>query len=30
MLLREAVPEAQVHLIPSQQRPYNLVALQVS
>jgi SAM-dependent methyltransferase len=30
MLLREAVPEAQVHFIPSQQRPYNLVALQVS
>jgi SAM-dependent methyltransferase len=30
LLLREAVPEAQVHFIPSQQRPYNLVALQVS
>ena len=28
-LLREAVPEAKVDLIPSQQRPYNLVALQV-
>jgi SAM-dependent methyltransferase len=28
-LLREAVPEARVELIPSQQRPYNLVALQV-
>lgn len=26
-LLREAVPEAKVALIPSQQRPYNLVAL---
>ena len=28
-LLREAVPGAQVQLLPSQQRPYNLVALQV-
>jgi SAM-dependent methyltransferase len=28
-LLREAVPEAQVKRLPSQQRPYNLVALQV-
>jgi hypothetical protein len=30
LLLREAVPDAQVHCIPSQQRPYNLMALQVS
>jgi SAM-dependent methyltransferase len=29
-LLREAVPEARVELIPSRQRPYNLAALQVS
>ena len=29
VLLREAVPEARVELIPSQQRPYNLVALQM-
>jgi SAM-dependent methyltransferase len=28
-LLREAVPGAQVQRLPSQQRPYNLVALQV-
>ena len=28
-LLHEAVPEATVELIPSQQRPYNLAALQV-
>jgi SAM-dependent methyltransferase len=28
-LLREAVPEAQVQRLPSQQRPYNLAALQV-
>jgi SAM-dependent methyltransferase len=28
-LLREAIPAASVELIPSQQRPYNLVALQV-
>jgi uncharacterized protein YbjQ (UPF0145 family) len=28
-LLREAVPGAQVQCLPSQQRPYNLVALQV-
>jgi hypothetical protein len=28
-LLREAVPGAQVKRLPSQQRPYNLVALQV-
>ena len=28
-LLREAVPGAQVNSLPSQQRPYNLVALQV-
>jgi SAM-dependent methyltransferase len=27
-LLHEAVPEAQVEIIPSQQRPYNLMALQ--
>jgi SAM-dependent methyltransferase len=29
-LLREAVPEAHIESIPSQQRPYNLVALHVS
>jgi hypothetical protein len=29
LLLQEAVPAARVELIPSQQRPYNLVALQV-
>ena len=28
-LLREAVPEAHVERLPSQQRPYNLVALHV-
>jgi len=28
-LLREAVPEAEVKRLPSQQRSYNLVALQV-
>jgi hypothetical protein len=28
-LLREAVPGAQVQRLPSQQRPYNLVVLQV-
>ena len=28
-LLREAVPGAQVKRLPSQQRPYNLVTLQV-
>jgi hypothetical protein len=27
-LLQEAVPDAKIELIPSQQRPYNLVALQ--
>ena len=29
-MLREAVPEARIELIPSRQRPYNLAALQVS